>query len=134
MSMDKSSAETYNNTSLAAMLIECRKTKGLRQIDVSELTGIKRVTLAAYEKSRILPPPEKLRRLAAVYGIDAAELMKEMVRPSDISDIKAKSATVQASSKEQKQLKEFLNYYNKLEDKYKIAVFNVVKTLYTDNV
>lgn len=134
MSLNKSNEEANNITPLAAMLIKCRKTKGLRQIDVAELTGIKRVTLAAYEKGRILPPPEKLRRLAAVYGINAAELMKETVQPDNISEIKAKSVMVQSSPQEQKQLKDFLKYYNKLEEKYKIAVFNVVKSLYTDSV
>lgn len=41
---------TNNYPTLAVKLAKCRKAMGLKQVDVSELTGIKRVTLAAYEK------------------------------------------------------------------------------------
>ena len=61
--------------------------------------------------------------------------MKETVKSSKTSEKKDSTITIQPTSYQvQKQLEEFLDYYNKLEDKHKRAIFNLVKTLYMDSV
>ncbi len=76
-----------------------------------------------------------MKALAEVYDVDVTDLVKETVRPEDAFEIKDSASVLRnISSQSQKELYEFLDYYNRLEDKHKIAVFNVAKTLYMDSV
>lgn len=76
-----------------------------------------------------------MKTLAEVYGADVTDLVKETMMPEDVSVIKSSAGALrQTSLQSQKELDEFLDFYNRLEDKHKVAVFNVTKTLYMDSV
>jgi transcriptional regulator with XRE-family HTH domain len=66
------------NVSIAdfgSRLKELRKTKGLTQVSLSQLSGISRRAIAHYETQVIKPPVDKLNTLADVLGVSVDELL-----------------------------------------------------------
>jgi transcriptional regulator with XRE-family HTH domain len=53
-----------------------RQLVGLRQLDLSRLTGISESRLTKLETLRLPPRPEELERLAEVLGVDPALLVE----------------------------------------------------------
>ena len=62
----------FNNT----LLKECRKQRGLTQLEASQKLGIARTTYADYEKGKIQPPIDKLQRISMWLDIPTERLMQ----------------------------------------------------------
>ena len=62
----------FNNT----LLKECRKQRGLTQLEASQKLGIARTTYADYEKGKIQPPIDKLQRISTWLDIPTERLMQ----------------------------------------------------------
>ena len=62
----------FNNT----ILKECRKQRGLTQLEASQKLGIARTTYADYEKGKIQPPIDKLQRISMWLDIPTERLMQ----------------------------------------------------------
>ena len=62
----------FNNT----LLKECRKQRGLTQLEASRKLGIARTTYADYEKGKIQPPIDKLQRISMWMDIPTERLMQ----------------------------------------------------------
>ena len=62
----------FNNT----LLKECRKERGLTQLEASQKLGIARTTYADYEKGNIQPPIDKLQRISMWLDIPTERLMQ----------------------------------------------------------
>ncbi len=56
--------------SLGEELRRLRASTGLRQIDVSELTGVPRGRLSEYENGRTIPGDRNLKKLLSLYEAD----------------------------------------------------------------
>lgn len=54
-----------------------RATRGLTITEVAEATGIKRGTLAGFERGKIEPHGPTLKRLAEYYAVPVRELFEE---------------------------------------------------------
>ena len=125
--MAKSNSRNIS-TPLSARLKELRKQLGLKQDDVAQRLGVKRVTIAAYESGRIIPPPGKLRLLARIYDADLQDLISQ-------AELEERGLYIDVSSDlssepDQKLLSDFLKAYQQLDSKYQKMVFNVTKALY----
>ena len=64
--------DLFNNT----LLKECRKQRGLTQLEASQKLGIARTTYADYEKGKIQPPIDKLQRISMWLDIPTERLMQ----------------------------------------------------------
>ena len=62
----------FNNT----LLKECRKQRGLTQLEASQKLGIARTTYADYEKGKIQPPIDKLQRISMWLDVPTEKLMQ----------------------------------------------------------
>lgn len=58
-------------------LREKRIEKGLSQKDLAAATGVKNVTMCAYEKGTRRPKPDKAKKIAAVLGFDWTEFYED---------------------------------------------------------
>jgi Zn-dependent peptidase ImmA (M78 family)/transcriptional regulator with XRE-family HTH domain len=67
---------------IAKALTEARNAAGLNQSDAAGQAAINRVVLSYYENGQRQPSLAHLRRLADVYGVDAAGLLEGRVEPS----------------------------------------------------
>ena len=65
------------NDYLIEKLKEGRKNKGLRQSDVTELTGIKATTLSNYENGITEPDIDTFLMLCDLYNLDFADILAE---------------------------------------------------------
>lgn len=65
------------NVHLTQQLREGRLSKGLKQSDVTELTGIKNTTLSNYENGNTEPDMDTFLQLCELYGLDYAEILGE---------------------------------------------------------
>ena len=64
------------NLSNNTLLKECRKQRGLTQLEASQTLGIARTTYADYEKGKIQPPIDKLQRISMWLDIPTERLMQ----------------------------------------------------------
>ena len=62
----------FNNT----LLKECRKQRGLTQLEASQKLGIARTTYADYKKGKIQPPIDELQRISMWLDIPTERLMQ----------------------------------------------------------
>ena len=79
------------NEYLTKKLKESRLNKGLKQRDVTKLTGIKNTTLSNYENGITEPDIDTFIRLCHLYDLDYSELLVEAYGyklPSESIDIK----------------------------------------------
>lgn len=80
------------NQYLVAKLKEGRLQKGLKQSDVTKLTGIKNTTLSNYENGNTEPDMDTFLKLCQLYDLDYSEIIREAYGykiPSIDFDIKA---------------------------------------------
>lgn len=61
---------------MANRIKELREEKRLTQIELSELIGVKRSTIGAYESGRIDPSSDKLVKLSEFFGVTADYLLE----------------------------------------------------------
>lgn len=87
------------NQYLITKLKEGRVSKGLKQSDVTKLTGIKNTTLSNYENGVTEPDIDTFLQLCELYGLDYADILGEAyglnvqgtdfdIKPSEIEHIK----------------------------------------------
>lgn len=58
-------------------LKEIRNARGLSQRELSEMTGVDRVTIARYEGGQCIPKVDKAVALASALNVSLDELLKE---------------------------------------------------------
>ena len=58
-------------------LREVRKAKGLTQLQLSEVSGVNRVSIAKYESGKSTPSLQTAERLAMALGVTIDELTKK---------------------------------------------------------
>lgn len=58
-------------------LKEVRKAKGLTQLQLSEVSGVNRVSIAKYESGKSTPSLQTAERLAMALGVTIDELTKK---------------------------------------------------------
>ena len=63
-----------------------RKKNGLRQSDVAEALGVRRVTVTQWEIGNAEPTASKLRELTRLYGCTADDLLMENVEEPQEDD------------------------------------------------
>ena len=80
----------FNNT----LLKECRKNKGLKQYDASEIIGVARTTYADYENGKIQPPIDKIRKICDWLDMPLDKLMN--IEYADYSELDHKPEIVNA--------------------------------------
>jgi transcriptional regulator with XRE-family HTH domain len=68
----------------AQNLIALRKHKGLSQRDIAKLSGISSRMIAYYETNTVIPPIDKLEKLAKVLEVSIAELVDPESSDKDI--------------------------------------------------
>lgn len=118
---------TDKEVTLGQTLRGLRKDKKLKQQDVSEYLGVERVTCSAYETDRVIPPADKLYKLAELYGISIELLASKTL-------IKHNAETANNSERAyDSDLKnaEMMYYYKSLDDSKKRIVFDLIKELYS---
>lgn len=59
------------------MFAKLRIQKGLTQQELADLVGVKRSTVAMWEKKKSFPRADKLIRLAKIYGCTVDDLLKD---------------------------------------------------------
>ncbi len=116
-----------NDITLGMLLRRLRKDADLGQEEVSKILGIQRVTCSAYENDRIVPPPDKLYKLAKFYDINVERLLSKTLLNSNETNCKSE---FRVSAEEAKQIDEFLYLYKNLSDSHKKVVYDLVKGLY----
>lgn len=67
----------------AVNLIALRKSKGVSQRDLAEKSGISQRMIAYYETTAVIPPIEKLERLANALGASVADLVDQTDAPHE---------------------------------------------------
>ncbi len=111
---------------LGQVLRRLRKDRKLNQEDVSKYLGVERVTCSAYETDRVVPPADKLYKLAEFYGISIELLAsKTLTKSGD----KAENELVKSNEADLKSA-EMMYYYKRLDDKKKRIVFDLIRELY----
>lgn len=77
------------NKLLINSLKEARVNRGLKQLDVAQVLGIKPNTISNWEKGRTEPDIDTFVKLCSIYGIDCASLLSTVYThktiPADIS-------------------------------------------------
>ncbi len=111
---------------LGQVLRRLRKDRKLNQEDVSKYLGVERVTCSAYENDRIIPPADKLYKLAEFYGISIELLAsKTLTKHSDVIEskrVKSNEADLKSA--------EMMYYYKRLDDTQKKIIFDLIRELY----
>ncbi len=111
---------------LGQVLRRLRKDRKLNQEDVSKYLGVERVTCSAYENDRVIPPADKLYKLAEFYGISIELLaFKTLTKHSDVIEskrVKSNEADLKSA--------EMMYYYTRLDDTQKRIIFDLIKELY----
>ncbi|MDR3056611.1 MAG: helix-turn-helix domain-containing protein [Prevotella sp.] len=79
----------------AENLATARTHRGLSQYDLAQMTGISRTAISHYEREGIIPPADRLERLADALAIPVHTLFKPCLKTAnpatDVTDIDARS-------------------------------------------
>ena len=112
---------------LGQLLRKLREDKGLKQMEVADNIGVKRVTYSAYETDRIVPPADKLYKIAGFYRISVGLLASKTVNG------KVAKTLDQGKDFDEMDLTtaEMMYYYQNLDEAKKKLVFELIKALYS---
>src|SRR4030042_1288440 len=75
----------------AKNLIEIRKAKGLSQRDLAKASGISNRMIAYYENHSVIPPIEKLEKMANALKVSLGELIDKNLTKSSIAGINTRT-------------------------------------------
>jgi transcriptional regulator with XRE-family HTH domain len=83
---------TQEKSAFALNLVSLRKSRGLSQRDLANLSGISHRMIAYYETQTVIPPIDKLEKLAQALQVSVAALVDAEV--SDKSTLKLNTRTL----------------------------------------
>lgn len=72
------------NEVFRSRLVDLRKSRGVRQVDMAALLNLERTTYGCYERGTIMPPYDKIEAIAKYHGVSVAFLMGDTNNPEPI--------------------------------------------------
>lgn len=78
-------------STFAKNLIAIRKAKGVSQRDLAKLSGISNRMIAYYETHSVIPPIDKLEKLALVLDVSLASLLDKTASNKDILNLNTRT-------------------------------------------
>ncbi len=129
MAKELNRQDLYNDKiAFDKLLIQMRKDKGITQRELAEYLGVKTVTVSAYEKGRIMPPPDKIYKLTKLFGVNVDVISKKIVGESAELD-SGEIPELEIAKRQVAKMDEMLYYFKNLSVGQQKAVINLTKRL-----